>query len=257
MKQIRNGTLAVVLLAALASCASHQSARTIASAPRFPSSPDMASKSRGQPEISESPTELTENSLVAAASGPTVDIYVSSAAQSPERRLINPNSDGAPLRFLVRSADSPRLSVYLPYRPNGATGWIDRSQVQLLSDPYRLEISIPRHSLKLFKAGRLQEMDPVGIGRGVTPTPAGTYYLTELLQPANPGGVYGPYAFGTSAFSTVLTDFGGGSGQIGLHGTNDPTALGRNVSHGCLRVSDDVITRFARALPLGTPVIID
>jgi lipoprotein-anchoring transpeptidase ErfK/SrfK len=52
----------------------------------------------------------------------------------------------------------------------------------------------------------------------------------------------------------VLFSFGGGPGQIGLHGTNAPRLLGRDVSHGCVRMRNQAITRLARMLPLGTPV---
>jgi lipoprotein-anchoring transpeptidase ErfK/SrfK len=97
---------------------------------------------------------------------------------------------------------------------------------------------------------------PIGVGRAVTPTPTGRYYLTDLLRPPDPRGFYGPYAFGTSAHSRVLTSFAGGDGQVGLHGTNLPGALGHDVSHGCIRVTNDVITRLARTLPLGTPIVI-
>jgi lipoprotein-anchoring transpeptidase ErfK/SrfK len=69
-------------------------------------------------------------------------------------------------------------------------------------------------------------------------------------------GAYGPYAFGLSAHSNVLYSFGGGPGQIGLHGTNNPASLGTNASHGCIRISNAGITKLARLLPLGTPVTI-
>jgi len=54
----------------------------------------------------------------------------------------------------------------------------------------------------------------------------------------------------------VLYSFGGGPGQIGIHGTNDPSSVGRSVSHGCIRLSNAAITRLAQELPLGTPVTI-
>jgi lipoprotein-anchoring transpeptidase ErfK/SrfK len=76
-----------------------------------------------------------------------------------------------------------------------------------------------------------------------------------LKQP-DPSGLYGPWAFGTSAFSDVLQSFGGGPGQIGLHGTNYPQGIGTDVSHGCIRMSNTNITRLAHVLPLGTPLSI-
>jgi lipoprotein-anchoring transpeptidase ErfK/SrfK len=90
----------------------------------------------------------------------------------------------------------------------------------------------------------------------VTPTPSGRYYITELLRQPDPTGLYGPYAFGLSAHSTVLHEFAGRDGILGIHGTNYPRGIGTDVSHGCIRVSNAAITRLARILPLGTPVLI-
>ena len=86
------------------------------------------------------------------------------------------------------------------------------------------------------------------------PTPIGIYYIKELLKQPDPSGPYGPYAFALSAYSNVLYSFGGGAGEIGIHGTNEPAALGSDVSHGCIRISNAAIARLARMLPLGTPV---
>jgi lipoprotein-anchoring transpeptidase ErfK/SrfK len=52
----------------------------------------------------------------------------------------------------------------------------------------------------------------------------------------------------------VLHAFDGGTGVVGIHGTNDPAGLGHDVSHGCIRMSNAGISRLAHLLPLGTPV---
>ena len=65
-----------------------------------------------------------------------------------------------------------------------------------------------------------------------------------------------PFALGLSAHSNVYSSFEGGDGQVGIHGTNLPQAIGQDVSHGCVRVRNAVISRLARTLPLGTPVVI-
>jgi lipoprotein-anchoring transpeptidase ErfK/SrfK len=88
----------------------------------------------------------------------------------------------------------------------------------------------------------------------VTPTPAGLYYITELLKQPNPLGTYGPYAFGLSAHSNVLHEFAGRDGILGIHGTDFPNGIGTDVSHGCIRLSNRAITKLARLLPIGTPV---
>ena len=86
------------------------------------------------------------------------------------------------------------------------------------------------------------------MGKGQTPTPNGTYYITDLLQPPNPDSVYGTYAYGLSGFSEVLNSFGGGDGQVGIHGTNDPASIGKDVSHGCIRLNNADIEKLAENL---------
>jgi lipoprotein-anchoring transpeptidase ErfK/SrfK len=80
--------------------------------------------------------------------------------------------------------------------------------------------------------------------------------VTDKLDTGEPAGPYGPYALGLSAYSEVLTEFAGGDGQVGIHGTNVPSSIGEAASRGCLRVPNDVVERLARILPLGTPVIV-
>jgi lipoprotein-anchoring transpeptidase ErfK/SrfK len=82
------------------------------------------------------------------------------------------------------------------------------------------------------------------------------FYLTALLRQPTRGGAYGPYAFGLSGFSPVLRHFAGGPGQLGLHGTNDPSSIGHSVTHGCIRVRNRVISMLAHRLPLGTPLVV-
>ena len=53
----------------------------------------------------------------------------------------------------------------------------------------------------------------------------------------------------------MLTEFGGGDGQIAIHGTNNPGDIGQDVSHGCVRIENAAIERLS-TLPLGTPVVI-
>jgi lipoprotein-anchoring transpeptidase ErfK/SrfK len=195
-------------------------------------------------------------SVVAGARYGTVAVYRSPSAKRPFLTLRNPNLDGAHLVFLVKHRGSGWEQVYLPTRPNGATGWIKDRSVDLSLDPYRVTVSLGAHMLTVTKLGQIILRTPAGVGRSVLPTPKGTYFVAELLKQPNASGPYGPFAFGLSAHSNVLQSFGGGPGQIGIHGTNEPAALGTDVSHGCVRISNASITRLARMLPLGTPVVI-
>lgn len=201
-------------------------------------------------------TSVGTASVVAQARGRVVHLYASSNSLKPFRTLRSPSPEGVPLVFLVKERGSGRELVYLPSRPNGSTAWVVDREVELALDPYRVDVSLGAHTLSVFKGGRLVHREQAGVGRSVLPTPKGTYYIVALLKQPDPHGLYGPYAFGLSAHSNVLYSFGGGPGQIGIHGTNEPWALGANVSHGCVRISNSGIATLARMLPLGTPVII-
>ncbi len=167
------------------------------------------------------------------------------------------NGFGQPRVFLVKQRRPGWEQVYLPMRPDGVTGWVRDSAVTLAYDPYRVVVSLGAHRIWVYRYTRRIFTTKAGVGRSITATPTGTYFLVMLLKQPDPAGVYGPYAFGTSAFSHVYYHFGGGPGEIGLHGTDYPQGLGTNVSHGCIRISNASITKLAHLLPLGTPVIIE
>jgi lipoprotein-anchoring transpeptidase ErfK/SrfK len=158
--------------------------------------------------------------------------------------------------FLVRRRIRGWVQVRLALRPNGSLGWVRARAVSPALDPYRVTASLSHHRLTVTRGGRTILRAPIAVGRPSLPTPTGLFYITELLKQADRTGTYGPFAFGLSAFSNVLYSFGGGPGQIGFHGTNDPALLGTSASHGCIRISNANITRLARILPLGTPVVI-
>jgi len=194
-------------------------------------------------------------SVVAQAAGNAVAVYHSPYSKHPFLHIASPTADGLPAVFLVKSRRIAGWEqVYLPRRPNGSTGWVRDGAVSLALDPYRVRVSLAKHRVVVWNRNKVILDEPAGVGRSVLPTPRGTYYIVSLLKQPNPSGLYGPYAFGLSAFSNVLYSFGSGPGEIGLHGTDDPSALGSDVSHGCIRISNAAITKLASLLPLGTPV---
>lgn len=171
------------------------------------------------------------------------------------RALANPQPSGAPLTFLLKNAQGADwLEVYLPVRPNGSSGWVRTTDVAVSAVTFRVDVYLKTHTLEVFENDVLLSSYPVGVGTQNTPTPGGVFYLKELLIPTNKGGFYGPFAYGLSGFSNVLTKFGKGEGVIGIHGTNDETSVGKDTSAGCVRMRNADITTLASMLPLGTPV---
>jgi lipoprotein-anchoring transpeptidase ErfK/SrfK len=193
-------------------------------------------------------------SLVAQAKPASVPVYAAAADDEPVSSLDNPNENGAPLVFLVKEQQGDWLNVYLPVRPNGSTGWVRSADVTVVSNPYSMDIALGVHRLVVHNGDEVVLDEPIAVGTADTPTPGGVYYIKELLQPPDPNGPYGPYAYGLSGFSNVLEEFNGGDGVIGIHGTNQPEAIGTDVSHGCIRLRNEAILELVPVLPLGTPV---
>lgn len=201
-----------------------------------------------------SPSARAGTVSVAEARVASVAVFKASTDLRPWLVLPNPNEDGAQRVFLVKGEQGDWLEVLLPIRPNGTRGWIKASDVEVTTTDWRIRIELNAHRITVWQGADVFLREPIGVGRADTPTPGGEYYIAELLQPPNPNGPYGPYAYGLSGYSDVLKNFAGGSGVIGLHGTNDPAGLGHDVSHGCIRLSNATITKLAHELPLGTPV---
>ena len=165
-------------------------------------------------------------------------------------------SFGSARVLLVDHVDDGWVQVKLPVRPNGSTGWVRSDEVRLETLDHLVTVDLAARELTVWVDGAVDRVIEAAIGSTENPTPTGSFYVVDKLDTADDGSAYGPYAFGLSAHSDTLSEFGGGDGQIGIHGTNDPSSLGQAVSHGCVRLPNDAITHLATELPLGTPVVI-
>lgn len=148
------------------------------------------------------------------------------------------------------------LRVALPGRPNGRVGWVPAAATRPTSTPWRISVRLGGRVVTVFRAGNVVRRFRAIVGAPSTPTPRGRFFIEEALSLA-PGAPGAPFALATSARSTVLQEFGGGPGQIALHGTgNLPGALGAALSHGCIRLSTGAITWLARHIGPGVPLTI-
>ncbi len=171
------------------------------------------------------------------------------------------NVNGARTVFSIRDAVLDRscqpawYHVQLPLKPNGVTGYVAARSVLVGVVRTRMVVDLSARRLTFFRDGRPVLHVPVAVGSSATPTPRGDFYVNQRVVPADPTGPYGPAALGISAFSPVLTHWAQG-GPIAVHGTNDPSSIGRAASTGCIRVRNDVMRKLFAATPAGTPVSI-
>lgn len=188
---------------------------------------------------------------VHAAPAPGARVIASIGTRTPEGTrnivLVLGRNKGADGRVWVR--------VRLPVLPHNTTGWVPRVMLGgYRAVRTRLVIELDRLSATLYRGRRAIFRADVGVGRPEWPTPRGEFYIrNRLTKYDNP--FYGPLAFGTSARSSVLTDWPAG-GFVGIHGTNRPDLLPGHVSHGCIRLRNADILELARLMPVGTPLTI-
>ena len=110
----------------------------------------------------------------------------------------------------------------------------------------RIVVSIPDRRLAVVENGRVVLKFRVSVGAPASPSPAGefrvinrvanpVYYHPGEVIPAGPDNPVGPRWIGLNIKG------------YGIHGTNEPRLIGRDVSHGCIRLRNrDVKRLFAR-----------
>ena len=105
-----------------------------------------------------------------------------------------------------------------------------------------IDVSTSKHRLKLFDGKKLLKIYPIAVGKILSPTPAGTY--TIINKQPNPVGPFGVLWMGLSRR------------HYGIHGTNNPASIGKNVSHGCIRMFNHDVLELSSLVPIGTRVSI-
>jgi lipoprotein-anchoring transpeptidase ErfK/SrfK len=141
--------------------------------------------------------------------------------------------------------------ISLPMRPNGTYGWIPASTVSLAPTSSQIVVDVGARTIDVYRNGKHAWHGIVAVGAPGRETPLGHYYVAARFVPYH-DPFLGVFAVETSAYSK-LTEWPGG-GVVGIHGTDEPQLLGKAVSHGCVRVSNQTAAALKRLAPLGTPI---
>lgn len=142
-----------------------------------------------------------------------------------------------PLSSIIRANPTINPNIINVGQPIEIPGFPDPNTL-----PYKIEVSISGRWLKLFRNGVLQKQYPIAVGRMLFKTPIGNYII--INKAPNPGG-----PFGTMWMSLSKQGYG-------IHGTNNPSSIGKAVSRGCIRMHNRDVEELARTIPIGTPVFI-
>ncbi|MFP5332582.1 MAG: L,D-transpeptidase, partial [Acidimicrobiia bacterium] len=184
-------------------------------------------------------------------------VFATPRSDRPFRTLERTTILGTPTVVFVLDATEDWLKVMVPGRPNGQTGWVRQADVVMYEVGTRAAIDLSDRTITVFEGETKIFETSVGIGSPAAPTPTGLFFITDAVRITNPNGPWGPYAFGLSARSDTVTEFNGGDGIIGVHGTNRPNSIGEAQSLGCVRLPNDVMLELSELLSVGSPVTIE
>lgn len=194
-------------------------------------------------------------SIAGLTSGET-PVFAEIGAAEPFRILPAETILGTPTVVSIIEDSPGWVKALLPGRPNGQTGWIRADDVEVFTMDREVVVDLDARQLTVLSDGMVTFEAEVAIGSEVSPTPTGTFFVTDAVQLTAPGGPWGPYAFGLSARSDVVTEFNGGDGIVGIHGTNQPASIGNAASLGCVRLPNEVITLLWEIMAVGMKVTI-
>lgn len=199
--------------------------------------------------------ELPDAELASRPAIPRAGFVSAGVRDTPEGwSYDNPTYFDNPLTLMVLAEEGDWLEVVLPARPNGQTGWVHVDDVTTSSHDAVIEITLGERMLRAWVDGEKIVETPVVVGTDATPTPVGTFYLTEKIPQSGGGGAYGPWVLATNGYSEAMDLFDGGLPVIAMHGTNAPGLVGTAASNGCIRVPNEMITVLAEQVPEGTPI---
>jgi lipoprotein-anchoring transpeptidase ErfK/SrfK len=117
----------------------------------------------------------------------------------------------------------------------------------------RIVVSLTDHKLVLLDGQRVVKVYETASGKSNTPTPAGQFEVISKV--ANP--VYKAHGqnvapgprnpVGTRWIGLSLKGYG-------IHGTNEPKSIGKNSSHGCIRMRNKDVEELFELVSVGVPV---
>jgi lipoprotein-anchoring transpeptidase ErfK/SrfK len=193
--------------------------------------------------------------IVARIVSPRVPVFAQPTDSTPAVVLSSTTDLGSPRVLLTTQVRADWVQVLLPVRPNNAVGWVRARDVALGQVDDSVDVDLASRTLTWTRAGAVEMQVTVAVGAPSTPTPVGMFFVTDVL-PASPSGPYGAWVLALNAHSDAFTLFEGGDPRIAIHGTNDPSSIGRAASNGCVRVAAGPLATLAAALAPGTPVIV-
>jgi lipoprotein-anchoring transpeptidase ErfK/SrfK len=137
------------------------------------------------------------------------------------------------------------------------SGWIPTDKLVLSEVKQQITVDRKHHRLTVSRNGRVVRSMRAAVGQMEAPTPAVTTFVVGVYKPTKPFAPLGPFVLHLAAWSATIPKYAVDStwDGIAIHGTNCPkTCLGKSITNGSVRVSNDNVSWLARYIEIGTPV---
>jgi lipoprotein-anchoring transpeptidase ErfK/SrfK len=148
------------------------------------------------------------------------------------------------------------LRVIVSDLPNGKRGWIDARDTQSGVVDYEMHVDVSSRRLTIIRGGRVVRRITTAVGEAGTPTPHGTFAITDKVPFTDAGSPYGCCALALSAHQPNTPSEWRGGDRIAIHATPKAESIGRPVTLGCMRVPARDARWLMSRIPLGTQVSI-
>jgi lipoprotein-anchoring transpeptidase ErfK/SrfK len=146
------------------------------------------------------------------------------------------------------------LRVLVADLPNGQSGWIKKTGTQIGNDQYKITVSLSKRHITVTHRGRVVRTILAAVGEQGTPTPTGTFAVTDRINFTDQGSVYGCCALALSAHQPHTAPGWTGKDRIAIHATPTKNSIGAAATNGCMRVGDDNAAWLMNTVPMGTLV---
>ena len=114
-------------------------------------------------------------------------------------------------------------------------------------------VSIPDRKLAVMESGKVIKIFPTAVGAPKSPSPSGSFKIVQRLsEPTwySKGKIVPPgkaCPIGTRWLGLSVKGYG-------IHGTNNPSSIGHNASHGCIRLRNRDVEELFGMVSVGDDV---
>lgn len=144
----------------------------------------------------------------------------------------------SPRVLAVSGREGDWLRVIATELPNDRRGYVPIDAVQLAGSEWRVTADLSDREVTVTRGGRVVRRFPVAVGGPSTPTPVGTFAVTDKIRFTGGSNAYGCCAVALSGHQPNIAQGWTGGDRLAIHGTQQSGTIGDAASLGCLRARD-------------------